>query len=130
MYEMSTDMCTCDFCGVRMKFDETSETHGNMFGCEKCGREFCSRCFKKAYGNKKFDKMLTEEAEVLCPACYAKRNVPVSEYPLYACGELNDVLVADTIKRAADLFEDGAIIEAEEMLCSVENALRQYINEN
>ena len=130
MYEMSTDVYECDFCGVRMKWDEKTKTHGYLYGCEKCGREFCSRCFKKAHGRKKFDQMLSEEAKVLCPACYAESHVPVSEYPLYVGGELNDVLVANTIRRAADLFEDGAIIEAEEMLCIADNALREFILEN
>lgn len=130
MYEMSTDLYTCDFCGVQMKWNESTETDGTMYGCEKCGREFCSRCFKKAHGSKKFDEMLSNEAEILCPACYAKRNVPVSEYPLYVGGELNDVLVANTIRRAADLYEDGAIIEAEEMICAVDIALREFILNN
>ena len=127
---MSTDLYTCDFCGVQMKWDESKERSGTMYGCEKCGREFCSRCFKKYLGNEKFDDMLADEEKVLCPSCYAEKKLPASEYPLYIDGELNDVLIAKTIKRAADLFEDGAIIESEEMICAVDNAFRQYINDN
>ena len=130
MYEMSTDLYTCDFCGVQMKWNESKEGYGTMYGCEKCGREFCSRCFKKYLGNEKFVDMLADEEKVLCPSCYAEKKLPASEYPLYVDGELNDVMIAKTIRRAADLFDDGAILEAEELLCAVDNALREYIHEN
>lgn len=130
MYEMSTDVYECDFCGVRMKWDEKTKTHGYLYGCEQCGRNFCGRCFKKYLGDERFDDMLIEEEKALCPSCYAEKNLQASEYPLYIEGELNDVLIANTIRRAADLYEDGAIIEAEEMICAVDNALREYIHEN
>ena len=38
MYNIETDNYQCDFCGFEEKWDGTDEIHGDMFGCEKCGK--------------------------------------------------------------------------------------------
>ena len=45
MYLMSTDTYVCDICGFEGKFDTDNDIHGELWGCERCGDTFCSKCF-------------------------------------------------------------------------------------
>lgn len=72
MYSMKRDAYTCDLCGVEMKWDESDERNGEMWGCEKCGVTFCSKCFRDQKGMKAYMDMMQGFDLVLCPACYDK----------------------------------------------------------
>ena len=52
MYSIGNDTYSCDFCGFEMSWDEADETQGEMWGCEKCGNSFCSKCFIDRFGKK------------------------------------------------------------------------------
>ena len=79
MYNMATDKYACDFCGFELKWDETDETHGDMWGCEVCGREFCKKCFTDRHGDENFSMMVRgalsgpfEDDLLRCPDCFSK----------------------------------------------------------
>ncbi len=70
MYSMKRDTYTCDLCDFEMKWDGTDESHGEMWECEKCGTNFCSKCFEDIHGKAGFKKMVSNCNFVLCPECY------------------------------------------------------------
>lgn len=70
MYLMKSDTYVCDTCGFELKWDESDDTHGSMWGCEICGKNFCTTCFIKKHGRKAFDRMLQQEDRVQCMECY------------------------------------------------------------
>lgn len=53
MYNSFTDTYTCDVCGFEMAWDASDLVHGEMWGCEKCGNSFCSKCFIDRYGRER-----------------------------------------------------------------------------
>ena len=71
-YSMLTDTYDCDFCGVYMKWDESNTLHGEMWRCEKCGKNFCSLCFKTAHGTANYKTMMQDYEYILCPDCFPK----------------------------------------------------------
>lgn len=50
MYNCIKDTYTCDLCGFEMEWDASDLVHGEMWGCEKCGDTFCSKCFIDRHG--------------------------------------------------------------------------------
>ena len=44
-YNMRKDAYSCDYCGFEIKWDDSDDVHGEMWGCEECGATFCSKCF-------------------------------------------------------------------------------------
>lgn len=62
----------CDFCGVELTWDETDHVYGEMWGCEKCGKSFCSKCFIDKFGNEKYMDMMQNHDLILCPTCFNK----------------------------------------------------------
>lgn len=48
---------------------------------------------------------------------------------LYKDGELNDKLIMDTLVSAEKCFQDGAIIEARDMLAEIVNAIDDFDRE-
>lgn len=74
MYLMGSDEYECDICGFREKWDAHDDHRGDMWECERCGKHFCTNCFKKACGEEDFRKMLSETDNVLCPECW--KNQP------------------------------------------------------
>ena len=72
MYSTGNDLYTCDYCGIEMKWDGTDDTHGEMWGCERCGDAFCSKCFIDKFGVGKWMKMMRSGSSILCPTCYRK----------------------------------------------------------
>nr|DAQ37480.1 MAG TPA: RimK-related lysine biosynthesis protein, Probable-dependent amine/thiol ligase family Amino-group [Caudoviricetes sp.] len=65
-------MHQCDFCGFEEKWDATDEIHGDMFGCEKCGKTFCAKCFKDEFGESEYYRMMQTYDFICCPDCYRK----------------------------------------------------------
>ena len=70
MYLMNDDQYECDICGLREKWDAHDDRRGDLWECERCGKHFCTNCFKKACGEEDFRKMLSETDNVLCPECW------------------------------------------------------------
>ena len=74
MYLMGRDEYECDICGFREKWDAHDDHRGDMWECERCGKHFCTNCFKKACGEEDFRKMLSETDNVLCPECWQNQS--------------------------------------------------------
>lgn len=68
-YNMDKDTYSCDFCGIDMKWDETHPENGDMWGCEVCGKTFCSKCLKDKVGVLNYYMILQGNNLVLCPDC-------------------------------------------------------------
>lgn len=65
-------LCTCEFCGCGLVWDELDSTHGNIWFCEDCGKAFCSKCFADRFGTSEYCEMIQNGEQVLCPECYKK----------------------------------------------------------
>lgn len=74
MYLMSTDTYVCDICGFEGKFDTHDDIHGELWGCERCGSIFCTKCFIDKIGEAAYWKMMHSENLILCPECYGKED--------------------------------------------------------
>lgn len=80
MYLMNSDTYICDFCGIELLWDETSDTNGDMWGCEVCGKTFCSKCLKDKIGEVEYLKVMQatsseyEDDVLRCPDCVRKKN--------------------------------------------------------
>lgn len=70
MYLMNNDSYKCDYCGIEMDWDESKQEYGDMWECEQCGTNFCSKCFTDELGLAEFRNMINESDKVLCPNCY------------------------------------------------------------
>lgn len=71
-YNMNRDTYTCDFCEFDIAWNTTDKIHGEMWGCEKCGKNFCSKCFEDRFGYKRYMNMMQDSDEIYCPDCYEK----------------------------------------------------------
>lgn len=62
----------CYICNEPIDWENGDEEKGNLWGCEKCGREFCEACFTEQCGVESFFDTLCADGdkEVLCPDCY------------------------------------------------------------
>lgn len=69
-YINNTARYSCDVCGFEMDWDGSDEVHGEMWGCERCGTTFCSKCFQDKFGQKQYMDMMQNSDLVLCPDCY------------------------------------------------------------
>lgn len=78
MYLLSTDTYVCDICGFEGKFDTDNDIHGELWGCERCGDTFCSKCFIDRMGEEDYWKMMRDSDLIMCPICYAKEKKNVS----------------------------------------------------
>lgn len=83
MYNMGKATYSCDFCGFEQGWDEYDDVHGTSWGCEVCGREFCSKCFADKYGWEALFSMVRgelpepfEDDRLRCPDCYEKVRGP------------------------------------------------------
>lgn len=54
----------------------------------------------------------------------------INKTKLYDNGFLNDALVLSEIDRAKALYEDGAIIEAQDVLADIVNAIQNFADAN
>lgn len=77
-YNMESNTYACDICGVEMKWDASDDVHGEMWGCEKCGDAFCSKCFIDRHGRGEYMKMMKHSDLIYCPSCWErqKRSTP------------------------------------------------------
>lgn len=70
------DTYTCDICGFRSKWEAEEDLneggHGSLWGCDKCGGTFCSKCFIERHGLKNYWNMMQNMSNVYCPDCYEK----------------------------------------------------------
>lgn len=73
-YDMGTDTYSCDTCGFESKWDNKDDIHGELWGCEKCGDTFCSKCFIDKYGQKEYMEMMQSSNQIYCPECWEKRR--------------------------------------------------------
>lgn len=71
-YHSEDNTYSCDFCGFQNGWDESDALHGELWGCEKCGRVFCSKCFADKHGHKQYMDMMQENNFILCPDCWEK----------------------------------------------------------
>lgn len=58
----------------KMYWDYSHETHGNMWGCEKCQTHFCSKCFIDRHGADAFRRMMQDCDKILCPSCWEDKT--------------------------------------------------------
>lgn len=70
MYNMEKGTYTCDVCGYEGEWDATDEVHGDLWGCEKCGKVFCSKCFVERFGRKAYMNMMQGSDLIYCPDCF------------------------------------------------------------
>ena len=69
MYNIGTDSYQCDFCGFEEKWDATDEVHGDLWGCERCGNTFCTKCSKDKFGEANYYRMM-KEFDLICAFQY------------------------------------------------------------
>lgn len=73
-YHSEDDTYSCDCCGFRDKWDGTDGIHGELWGCEKCGDTFCSKCFIDKLGSSEYMSMMQEADRIYCPECWEKER--------------------------------------------------------
>lgn len=73
-YDTGTDTYSCDTCGFESKWDNKDDVHGELWGCEKCGNTFCSKCFIDKYGQKEYMEMMQNSNQIYCPECWEKQR--------------------------------------------------------
>ena len=66
------DICTCEFCGIKIDWEGRDDQNGNIFYCEKCNKMFCEKCFVDKHGNEKWQDNF-ESDKLVCPECYGKQ---------------------------------------------------------
>lgn len=69
---LGSNLYSCDFCGFEMNWDKKDDFHGEMWGCEKCGRTFCSKCFVDRFGREDYKDMMQDCDLIYCPECWQK----------------------------------------------------------
>lgn len=79
----SSEICTCAYCGVHIPWGGVDEQKGVIWSCEKCGKDFCQKCFLDRHGAAAYRDMvsnedLTEEDNILCPSCYASKHSDIA----------------------------------------------------
>ena len=60
--------------GVRMLLSQDMDDILEVWGCEKCGQVFCSKCFIDRYGFASYMEMMQDFDLILCPDCYEKEK--------------------------------------------------------
>lgn len=75
MYLMESDTYVCDICGFEGEWNDHDDIHGELWGCERCGGTFCTKCFIETIGTNAYWKMMHSEDLILCPECYGKERV-------------------------------------------------------
>lgn len=73
-YHSEDDTYSCDYCGFRNKWYALDDLHGELWGCEKCGNTFCSKCFIDKYGRFEYMSMMQKSDQIYCPECWEKER--------------------------------------------------------
>lgn len=60
----------CDFCGTQIGWEEQDDVCGEIWGCEKCGRAFCTKCLIDKVGRDAYMKRMQSGNLILCPDCF------------------------------------------------------------
>lgn len=68
-YRKGNDKYICDFCGVELGWEEHTDAHGEIWSCEVCGKNFCSRCLRGAIGRENYVKLMQSGDLIKCPDC-------------------------------------------------------------
>ena len=71
-YNLGSDTYACDICGFEMQWDASDLVHGEMWGYEKCGDTFCSKCFIDRYGHEEYMRMMQQGDLIYCSSCWKK----------------------------------------------------------
>lgn len=93
--EKEKNIYTCNFCGFSEDWEETDEKHGEMWSCEVCGQNFCSKCFIDKFGRQKYYDMMQSGEYIRCPECFrgaeadVRKSIPKSQ-------SLREQISADT----------------------------------
>lgn len=66
----------CIFCKTGIDWDSADSQRGNIWSCDRCGDDFCSRCFIERT-EEKYPPGHERYIQVLCPNCFTKDNVNV-----------------------------------------------------
>ena len=74
MYKIASDKYECDYCGYENSWDAHDDVHGELWGCEHCGKTFCSKCFIEKYGESAYQTMMQSHDLIACPDCYNKEQ--------------------------------------------------------
>lgn len=70
----------CEICGFEGDWEDSDSVHGTMWGCDRCDKFFCAKCFIDKLGKDSYKNMLrtsTGDYEILCPDCYAEEIMEV-----------------------------------------------------
>ncbi len=75
-YSNSTETYHCEYCNVKMQWEECDDVNGELWSCENCSKIFCTKCFINKLGQTKYINMMQSEEFILCPDCYmeAEKN--------------------------------------------------------
>ncbi len=73
-YHSEDGTYSCDSCEFRNGWDASDDLHGELWGCEKCGRTFCSKCFIDKHGHNEYMDMMQKGDLILCPDCREKER--------------------------------------------------------
>jgi ribosomal protein L37AE/L43A len=76
-YNAKSDNYSCDICGFTLAWDSLDDVHGIMWSCEKCGDNFCSKCFTDRFGADEYLKMMWGSDLICCPVCWEKQRQEV-----------------------------------------------------
>lgn len=66
------ELYTCEFCGYTSLWEDHDDIRGEMWGCEICGKAFCSKCLQDAVGQESYMWLMQEGGEIMCPDCAKK----------------------------------------------------------
>lgn len=63
----------CEICGFEGDWEDSDSVHGTMWGCDRCDKFFCEKCFIDKLGKDSYMNMVSaDNDEILCPDCYAE----------------------------------------------------------
>jgi len=61
---------TCAYCKTDISWEGADDRNGNIWGCDKCGIDFCTKCFIDSEGSEAFQHMMNSMNDTLCPECF------------------------------------------------------------
>lgn len=69
-YINSVKTYRCEYCNAKIQWEESDDINGDIWGCEKCGKTFCTKCFVDKHGWNVYMNMMQNSDLILCPDCY------------------------------------------------------------